>query len=207
MSTDGKLTGHSALVAGAAGGIGLASAKLLATEGCQLHLADLDDQALEKIADDLYDLYEAEAEVYSADLSDSINAAALAMECEDVSILINAIGSVPKGDIDTLVPEDWLAGFDLRVFGAINLCREVLEGMIELGSGIIVNIGCVMEEGAKDQLCIQAVNGALLAFSDNLDKQTKREGIRVLTFLPKINESTDDNAAALTRMIFGKLSS
>lgn len=207
MPTEGKLTGHSALIAGASGDTGKAVARLLAAEGCQLHLADLNDQALEDIADELYDAFEAEAEIYSTDLSDSINAAALAMECEDVGILVNCFGTVPKGNVETLDSDDWLGGFEARVFGAINLSREVLECMIDLGSGIIVNVGCKSNEDPKDQLCIQTANAALVAFSDNLDRQTKREGIRVLAFLPDADESGDENAASLARLISGKLSS
>jgi short-subunit dehydrogenase len=207
MSDSGKLTGHSALIAGAAGDIGLAVAKLLAAEGCRLHLADLKDQKLEEIAEELFDLHEIEAEIYSTDLSESINAAALALECEDVGILINTFGSVPVGNIETLDSEDWQAGFELRVLGAINLSREVLEGMIDLASGIIVNVGGGLDDRIDDQLCLQTINATLSAFSENLDKQTKREGIRVLTFLPDAEASADDNATALTRMILGKLSS
>lgn len=207
MSEKEKLTGHCALIAGATGAIGLAVAKLLAAEGCQLHLADLDEDILEEAADEIFELYEIEAEIYPTDLSDPINAAALAMECEDVSILINTFGTVPKGDIYTLESEDWQSGFDFRVFGSINLSREVLEGLDELGSGIIVNVGGKVTGQTEDQLCIQTANAALLAFSEYLDKQTRRKGIRVLTFTPNEDESADESAAALTRLILGKLSS
>ncbi len=207
MSDDGKLTSHSALIAGAGGGIGLETAKLLAAEGCHLNLADLNDFALEKAADEIAGQYDREPEIYSTDLSESVNAAVLALECEDVSILINCFGTVPTGNIDTLDADDWTAGFELRVFGAINLCREVLEGMFEVGSGIIINVGCMVDDDDEDQLCPQSANATLVGFAEKLDKQTKRQGIRVLTFLPKAGESASEHATALTRMIFGKLSS
>lgn len=209
MSEEDKLTGHSALIAGACGDIGREVAKLLAAEGCMLHLADTDEVGLGGMADDLYDVHELEVEIYFSDLSDSINCAALAMEADEVSILVNAFGSIPTGDFLSLEADDWQEGFERRVFGAINLSREVLESMQDLQSGIIVNVGGRINDAEElsHQLCIQTANAAIQAFSENLDKQTKREGIRVLTFLPENDMEPQEQATALTRLIFSKLSS
>ena len=208
MPDDGKLSGHAALVAGACGGLGRAIAKALAAEDCQMHLADIDEAGLDNIADDISDTYDMEVDVYPTDLADSINASALVLEADVVSILINAFGTVPSGNIDSLDPDDWQDGFDRRVFGAINLSREVLEDMQDLESGIIVNVGCPVEaDSPSDQLCIKTVNAALTAFSENLDTQTKPDGIRILTFLPDAEMSPDEQAAALTTLVCSKLSS
>ncbi len=207
MTKDEILNHHSALIAGASGGIGLACAKLLAAKGCQLYLAARDDQDLEQACDEISDLYSIDVEPIPTDLSEPVNAAALALECEDVDILINTFGSLPRGTIDTLEAEDWQSGFELRVFGAINLTREVLEGMVELGTGIIINVGGAIDDDIEDQLCILSANATLKAFSDNLDVQAKRQGIRVLTYIPERGLSDDDHASALIQLIFAKLSS
>jgi len=207
MTKDGILKLHSALIAGASGGIGLACATLLAAKGCQLYLADNDDLALEQAEETIVNLYDADIEALPTDLSEPINAAALALDCEDVDILINTFGTLPKGTIETLTPEDWQGGFELRVFGAINLTREVLEGMTELGTGIIINVGGMIDEKSDDQLCIESANAALKAFSDNLDKQARREGIRVLSYIPDAELSDEDHAATLIQFIYDKLSS
>ncbi|NQU56188.1 MAG: SDR family NAD(P)-dependent oxidoreductase [Rhodospirillales bacterium] len=208
MTKDEILNRHSALIAGASGGIGMACAKLLAAKGCQLHLAALDDLALDQVCDVITDLYGLQPEAYPADLSEPINAAALALDCEDVDILINAFGVLPRGNIDTLEAEDWQSGFELRVFGAINLTREILEGMALLGTGIIINVGgTIDDDDEEDQLCILTANATLKAFSENLDRQAKREGIRVLTYIPNAKASDDEHAAALIGLVFGKLSS
>lgn len=207
MTRDEILKLHSALIAGASGGIGLACAKLLAARGCQLHLAARDERALDQAIEEISDLYGVEAEAQPADLSEPVNAAALALDCEDVDILVNAFGSLPRGGIETLTPEDWQTGFELRVFAAINLTREVLEGMTLLGTGIIINVGAMIDGDGDDQLCALCANAALKAFSENLDKQARREGVRVLTYLPERGLGDDEHAAALIRLIFGKLSS
>lgn len=207
MTDDEILNRRSALIAGASRGIGLACAKSLAQRGCQLYLADIDAQSLEKACAEIADSYDVDVEALATDLSEPINAAALALDCDDVDILINAFGTVPGGTIESLEPEDWQGGFALRVFGAINLTREILEGMTLLGTGIIINVGGVTGESDEDQLCILSANAALEAFSENLDRQAKRDGIRVLTYIPKGALSEDEHAAALTRLIVAKLSS
>jgi short-subunit dehydrogenase len=205
MANDGKLTGHSALIAGASSPIGLATAKLLAAEDCQLHLAGQNDQALDLGIAEIKELYEIDVEVHPTDLSEPVNVAVLALECEHVNILINSLGEPVKGSIDELEHEDWQNGFDLTLFSAINLTREVLESLYELGSGIIVNVGGMVDGDEDENLCIVSANAALQAFSEILDKKTKLEGIRVLTFLPQANISAEENAAVLNRIILGKL--
>lgn len=207
MSEDGKLTGHSALIAGSTEATGFAIAKLLAAEGCDVHLADGDETALMEAYEEIIECYDVEAEEHPTDLSDSINAAALALECEEITILVNTFGSIPDGSLEALESEQWMAGFEMRVFGAINLCREVMEGMIDLGSGVIVNVGVPVVEDNPEQICAVSANAALLAFSNTLDKQSKPQGIRVLSFFPEPGVETDDIAAALSRLIFSKISS
>ncbi|MBC8269734.1 MAG: SDR family NAD(P)-dependent oxidoreductase [Rhodospirillaceae bacterium] len=207
MSKDGILSGHSALIAGGSSGIGLACARLLAANGCQLHVTARDDEALDQACESIALDYGIEVEALPTDLSEPVNAAALALDCEDVDILINAFGSLPRGTIETLQGEDWQTGFELRVFGAINLTREVFEGMLELGTGIIINIGGPVGEDDEEDLCILSANAALKTFSETLDRQAKRDGVRILSYFPDAGDGDEDHAATLIQLIFGKLSS
>jgi short-subunit dehydrogenase len=205
MVNSGKLTGHSALIAGASSPMGLATAKLLAAEDCQLHMADSNEQALDLGVTEISTLYEVDVEPHLTDLTEPINIAVLALECQHANILINALGATAKGGINDLEHEDWTTGFELTLFAAINLTREVLESLYEQGSGIIINEGGAVDGEADENLCIVSVNAALQAFSESLDKRTKREGIRVLTFLPQANISAEENASALNRILLEKL--
>ena len=91
---------------------------------------------------------------------------------------------------------------------------EMKRGVVKKGKkkaiGIEILLQRTMFENQKDgdddkNLCIVSVNAALQAFSKSLDRKTKREGIRVLTFLPQANISAEENAAALNCMILKKL--
>ena len=205
MANDGKLAGLSALIAGASSPIGLETARLLAAEDCQLHMADSNGQALDLGIAEISELYEVIVEPHLTDLSEPINIAVLALECQHVNIVINALGPTAKGGINELEHEDWKTGFELTLFAAINLTKEVLDSLYEQGSGIIINVGGVVDGDEDKNLCIVSVNAALQAFSESLDKKTKQDGIRVLTFLPQAKKSAKENSTSLDRMILEQL--
>ena len=207
MSNNGKLIGYNALIAGPSNPIGLAIAKLLAAEGCQLHLADLNNHVLNRGIAEISELYKVDVKVHLTDLSEPMNTAVLALECQHINILINTLGVPTRGGINKLEHEDWKTSFELSLFAAINLTREVLESLYEHGSGIIVNGGGVFDGDDDENLCTVTVNAALKAFSESLDRKTKPDGIRVLSFLPQANISAEGNAASLNRLILEKLSS
>jgi len=205
LAHNGKLIGNNALIAGPSNPVGLATAKLLAAEGCHLHLADSDNHVLETCIAEISELYRIDVEAHLTDLSEPVNAAVLALECQHINILINTLGAPTKGGINKLEHEDWKTSFELTLFAAINLTREILESFYEQGGGIVINAGGVMNEDDDENLCIVSVNAALQAFSESLDKKTKLDGIRVLSFLPQANISAEGNAASLNFLILEKL--
>ena len=205
MAHNGKLIGHNALIVGPSNPIGLATAKLLAAEGCQLHLADLNNHVLECGVIEISELYKVDVEAHLTDLSEPINAAVLALECQHINILINTLGAPTKGGINKLEHEDWKTSFELTLFAAINLTGEILESLYEHGSGVVINAGGVIDGDDDENLCIVSINAALQAFSESLDKKTKLDGIRILSFLPQANISAERNAASLNFLILEKL--
>ena len=204
MVNDGKLVGQNALIAGCSNPIGLAAAKLLATEGCQLHMADLNEPELSHNVEEIRKLYKVGVEGHLTDLSEPINIAVLALECQQINILINTLGTPIKGDIDKLEYEDWKTSFELTLFASINLTSEVIESLSEQEKGIIINVGGVIDEINERNLCTVSVNAALKAFSENLDRKTKLDCVRVLSYLPQGNISPEEHAAALYRLILEK---
>ena len=107
-----KLTGNVALVTGASSGFGRAIAIRLAQEGCTLHLADSNETDLEDALEAIESDDETEPETHPTDISDAINAAALALECEEANILINTLPAPPVGGIDDLDHDDWLQAIE-----------------------------------------------------------------------------------------------
>ena len=180
------LTGRSALITGGSQGIGFAVANALAAEGCgPIHLvartkADLDQCAASLVAD-----YSVEVVTHALDLSLSDNIRTLGRDCAEVDILVNNSGSVPRGDLLELDEETWRKAWDLKVFGYINLTREIYRSMRERHNGVIMNV--VGNSGLRPNANYIATGGAnavLIHFTESLGGDSWRDGIRVVGINP-----------------------
>jgi NAD(P)-dependent dehydrogenase (short-subunit alcohol dehydrogenase family) len=179
------LRGQRALVTGASKGIGAAIAEVLAEEGCHVHLAARNAAALEAIAERLRGSHRVEARVHVADLRKREDVERLAESAPDIGILINNAGDIPAGALGTLSEESWRHGWELKVFGYINLTRLVYARMKVRGGGVIVNdIGAAGERYDANYIAGSAGNAALMAFTRALGGRSLEDNIRVIGVNP-----------------------
>ena len=172
------LKGKSVLVTGGSKGIGLACAKAFAAEGCRVHLAARDKDRLAQAAKPLG------ASVHSVDLRDGAALRQLAKECGDVDILVNNAGDIPGGTIETLDEAKWRHAWELKVFGFINLTREMYP-RLKSRKGVIVNvIGMAGEHGTFEYICGAAANAGLANFTKALGRGYAQHGVRVVGVHP-----------------------
>ena len=163
---DLNLKGRLAIVTGASKGIGRAVAEQLAAEGCDLVLTARDQTALENLAEDLRQRHNIEARVTVQDLATAEGQEALAALAGEADILVNVAGAIPSGEIDVLSDEDWRQGWELKVFGYINLCRLLYRQMKSRGRGVIINvIGMAGLRLDAQNIAGSTGNAALIAFS------------------------------------------
>ena len=134
------LKSRRALVTGASRGIGYAIANALAAEGCDLHVAARTKADIEAAAQKLAAAHGVSVIPQVCDLSDPAATAELAGRCGDVDILVNNAGSIPKGHFETVSDTKLREGWNLKLFGYINLARPVYSAMCDRGRGVIVNI-------------------------------------------------------------------
>jgi len=182
---DLNLTGRSALVTGGSKGIGLAIAHSLAAEGCNLHLAARTASELSKAADDIRGRYNVTVRIHPADLSEGSQVKSLAAQCNGVDILVNSAGGIPRGTLTEIDEERWRRSWDLKVFGAINLTRELYEPMCKRGKGVIINIvGISGDRPDAYYIAGSCANAALIMFSRSLGGDSIRHGVRVVAVNP-----------------------
>ena len=178
---DLNLHGKTALVTGASKGIGLAVAKALAAEGCNLHLAARGKETLEGAREAIRKRHQVAVALHPLDLSRSESVGQLAESCRDVDILVNNAGAIPGGTIDMIDEARWRAAWDLKVFGYINLTREFLALMAKRGRGVIVNVvGLAGEKMDAGYVAGSAGNAALIAFTKAVGSTSLDKGVRVL---------------------------
>lgn len=211
---DLQLTGRTALITGASAGIGAAVAEVLASEGCHLHLAARGKEKLDELAERLRADHQVRIDTHRADLRVQADIERLAEITDGPDILVNNAGDIPAGSLETVDDQAWRHGWELKVYGYINLTRLVYARMKIRGRGVIVNdIGAAGERPDFDYIAGSAGNAALMAFTRALGGRSWRDGIRVVGINPgpvaterisKLIDSSDRFRAIAADFPFGR---
>ena len=180
---------RTALVTGAARGIGAAIAARLAAAGYAVAVCDLDGEAAKKVAADLAEKHGNAALGVAVDISDSgAVAAAVAQvnsELGPVDVLVNnaAIDVIERFVDSSEATWDRIIAVNLR--GTITMTRAVLDQMIEGGSGRIVHIASdAGRVGSSGEVVYSATKGGVIAFGKALAREVARHGITVNSVCP-----------------------
>ena len=181
-----------AIVTGGSSGIGLACAKALAAHGYDVAIVARDPGRLEAAAEVVRDEAAAPGqriEWRSADLSsqeatteaiDSLAAAGFAPD-----VLVCSAGVIIPGEFTTMAPEDFAANFDAGFWGVVHACRAVAPGMVERGSGHIVNVSSVAGYlGIYGYTGYSSAKYAVMGFTEALRFEMKPHGVRVSVVCP-----------------------
>jgi NAD(P)-dependent dehydrogenase (short-subunit alcohol dehydrogenase family) len=178
---DLQLRNKSVLVTGGSKGIGLACARAFAAEGCRVHIASRNKETLEKAARAIG----GETRIHAADLRDGNALRALAGACADVDILVNNAGDIPGGTVEAIDEARWRHAWELKVFGYVNLTRELFTRMKARRSGVIVNvIGMAGEKPSFEYICGSMANAGLGAFTKAMGSGSAAFGVRVVGVHP-----------------------
>tara|TARA_B100000131_G_C18067593_1_gene593183 strand:+ start:457 stop:1236 length:780 start_codon:yes stop_codon:yes gene_type:complete len=181
---DLQLKGKTALITGASKGIGAGLAKVLAAEGCNLHLAARDGKSMRSLSADLTSEFDISVIVHEADLSSSKAMNDLDVAVADYDMLFNNAGDIPAGDIEEVSDDDIRKGFDLKVFGYISLSRAFLRRR-KGRDGVIINIiGNSGENWDAAYFAGSTGNAALMSFTKALGGRSLNQGIRIIGVNP-----------------------
>jgi 2-keto-3-deoxy-L-fuconate dehydrogenase len=171
-----RLKGKSALVTAAGQGIGRAIAEALAREGAKVWATDLDPAKLDGLT----------AERLKLDVRSDEAVAAIAQQTGPVDILVNAAGFVHHGTILECSDRDWDVSFDLNVRSMHRTIKTYLPGMLERGSGSIVNIasGASSVRGIPNRYVYGTTKAAVIGLTKAVAADFIRRGIRANAICP-----------------------
>ena len=183
---DLNLTGKSVLITGASKGIGEATAEVFAREGVStLHLTARSSDLLEALKAQIESAHDCVVHTHSLDLTDVTRRDDLIASTIDVDILVNNAGAIPSGSLEVVDDDAWRHGWELKVFGYVNMCRRFYKHMVERGHGIIINnIGNSGENPDIDYIAGSSGNASLMAFSRALGGRSMDHGVRVVAVNP-----------------------
>jgi 3-oxoacyl-[acyl-carrier protein] reductase len=183
-----ELDGKVAIVTGASRGIGEATAKVLAGEGCDIFLVARSASDLDRVAKDIKDTTGRRVVTHVADLLDPAAPAAAVSAAKSaygrIDILVNNAGATKRGDFFELTEADWTSGFGLKFFGAVRMTRSAWPHLRE-AKGAIVNIIGIGSRTASAEFTIGgSVNSALVNFTRATGDIGRTQGVRVNAINP-----------------------
>lgn len=173
-----RLRGRTALVTGAATGMGRATAELFSAEGAKVILFGLGGNSLDEAA------RAARGVAIHGDVTQSDDIAQAIAACDGrLDIVINAAGLIALDEPETVSDEVWSKTFAVNVTGAMMVCRAALP-LLKREGGSIVNIASVAAFNPGVNASYAASKAALIAYTRTLAYAHGSDGIRANAVAP-----------------------
>jgi 2-keto-3-deoxy-L-fuconate dehydrogenase len=181
-----RLTGKRALVTAAGQGIGKASALAMAVEGAKVFATDVNEEALAQLADEA----EGKIETYRLDVLDDASVRE-GVERAAPDVLFNCAGFVHSGSVLDASEEEFDFAVNLNVKSMFRTIRAALPGMIERGSGSIINMSsaCSSVIGAPNRFVYGTTKAAVIGLTKSVAIEYITKGIRCNAICPGTVES------------------
>lgn len=184
------LSGKTALITGASGGIGGAIARAYARQGARLVISGTRADALEALAAEIG----SSCAVVTADLADAEGAATLlkAAEAETggIDILVNNAGLTRDGLVMRMSDSDWQTVIDVDLTAGFRLIRGALRGMMKRRWGRIIGIGSIIGfTGNTGQAAYAAAKAGMVGMTKALAHEVASRGITANCIAPGFIET------------------
>jgi 3-oxoacyl-[acyl-carrier protein] reductase len=187
---DLQLTGKVAVVTGSSRGLGLASARALASEGCRVCLSARGADALARaeaeirlVAADPHDVV-----AVSADLATDAGIRSVidrtVADLGGIDILVNNIGLARGSGLLDTTDEEWQEALDQTLYPAIRASRLAVPSMRTRGGGVILMIASIYGRETGGRMTYNAVKAAEISLAKSLAQQLAPDNIRVNSIAP-----------------------
>lgn len=177
-----------ALITGASSGIGAVYARRLAARGNDLVLVARATDRLNALAAELRAAHGVSIEIITADLTDAVQLERVLERLRvspPIDILVNNAGAGLMGDFVTADPAEMYKLLRLNVLAPTLLTSAVVGGMVERGSGSIVNIASVLAFLPEYSHGIYAATKSyVMTLSQSLAAEVTAKGVYVQAVLP-----------------------
>lgn len=183
---DLKLRGKTALVTASSGGIGLAIARALASEGARVVVNGRSSATVEKAVASIHrDFPDAVLEPLAADAGSAEGCEAILDAIAEVDVLVNNLGIYEAVGFLEESDEDWRRLFEVNILSGVRLARAYLPGMLGKDSGRIVFISSESAVSPAPEMAhYSATKTMQLSLSRSLAELTRGTGVTVNCVLP-----------------------
>ena len=180
VTFDGKTV---VVTGGTAEGMGRAMVRAFLEQGARVITCGVTPERVERLHDELPDVLALIADVTKPDDCDRLVAAA-----GTVDVLCNHAGGIYGAGVKLaheLTDDEWAANVTLNLSSAFMLCRRVLPGMIERGTGVITNTGSISGlRAGRAGVSYTAAKFGLLGLTQNIAATYWKNGIRCNAICP-----------------------
>ncbi|TXD72829.1 SDR family oxidoreductase [Aequorivita antarctica] len=178
---------QTALVTGAASGLGFELALLLAKDGYDLVLVDINIEKLQEVKEEIAALYPSDIQLINKDLSQQNVSEEIfqALEGKSINVLINNAGFGIFGSFNDTDWERDAAMLNLHVLTTTHLTKLILKGMVARGSGKIMNMSSLAAFQPGPLMSLYYASKAyILSFSEAIANELKGTGVTVTVLCP-----------------------
>ncbi|WP_171128574.1 MULTISPECIES: SDR family oxidoreductase [unclassified Ruegeria] len=176
-----RLKGKRVLVSAAAQGIGRASVIAMAREGAMVFATDIDTQSLSSIRDENLE----NIEIFEMNVRDD-DSVQEAVARAKPDVLFNCAGFVHHGTILDATDDEWDFAMDLNLRSMVRTIKAALPGMLERGSGSIINMSSALGSiiGAPNRFVYGTTKAAVVGLTKSVAVDFITQGIRCNCICP-----------------------
>jgi 3-oxoacyl-[acyl-carrier protein] reductase len=179
-----------AVITGGSRGLGLAAARSLVAEGCDVLICARGEERLAAAARELTALAGGAVSVatMAVDLATPDGPSRVIDEAVKtlggLDILVNNVGAARGADIETTTDAEWQEAFDHTLFPAVRASRAAVPHLRRRGGGVIVIVSSIYGREAGGRMTYNAVKAAEISLTKSLAQQLARDKIRVVGVAP-----------------------
>jgi meso-butanediol dehydrogenase / (S,S)-butanediol dehydrogenase / diacetyl reductase len=185
-----RLQGKTAYVTGGGNGIGRGIALVLAREGVDVLVADVDVTAAEKTAAEIRALGR-RAQALRVDVTRAADAATMVETAVGafggLDVAVNAAGVISVEPVESMTEDAWDRIMDINAKGVFLCCRAAIPALKRRGGGRIINISSVSgKDGHPGLAHYSASKYAVIGFTNSLAKELARDEITANAICPGV---------------------
>jgi NAD(P)-dependent dehydrogenase (short-subunit alcohol dehydrogenase family) len=184
-----RLAAKRAFITGAASGLGLAMADLLARDGWHLGVLDIDQAALATAVGRLRELGAASVSAFPGDVASHETVSTAIVQFADaqrgLDLLVNNAGVAVAGAVEATPPADWDWIVGINLLGVVWGRRTAVPLLRRQGSGLIFNVASSAGFAAAPQMSAYNVTKAgVISLSETLAAELAGSGVQVSVAMP-----------------------
>ena len=173
-----QLNGKIAAVTGSGSGIGKAVALLFARQGAEVHLVDLNEEAINATTNEI-EQANGKAVPHVCNVTNQQQVKEIFNSIGKIDVLVNSAGVSHVGNIEMTSDDDFDRLYKVNVKGVYNCMRAAVSLMKQNRSGVILNLASIANHvGIPDRFAYSMTKGAVYAMTLSVSKDYLHDGIR-----------------------------